>query len=133
MKELKSILHVDDDCDILDIAKMSLELVGGYEVHQSNSAKDAHEKLAGFTPDLLLLDVMMPETDGPTLLEQLRAIERFRELPVVFMTAKSETDLNERLSGKRVLGVVIKPFDPMSLPSQLEELWATSSGDTEAA
>ncbi|MEL7300593.1 MAG: response regulator [Pseudomonadota bacterium] len=128
MKELKSILHVDDDEDILDITKMSLELVGGFEVLQSRSADHAFATLDQISPDLILLDVMMPHVDGPTFLKRVRNIARFESMPVIYMTAKSETDLQERLLQDGVLGVVTKPFDPMTLPTQLIELWNGAAG-----
>lgn len=123
MAELKSILHVDDDPDILDIARMSLELVGGYEVSQSDNAEQALAMLDEAAPDLLLLDVMMPDTDGPKLLEAIRSIERYRSIPAIFMTAKADAEVKDRLAGKGVLGVITKPFDPMALPTRLAELW----------
>ena len=123
MAELESILHVDDDEDILELTKMSLEIVGGYEVHQFSSAKEALESVERLQPDLLLLDVMMPDADGPTLLSRIRKLPGYRETPAVFMTAKAEAAENQALKATGVLGVITKPFDPMRLPEKLARLW----------
>ena len=67
LNELKKILHVDDDADIRTITRMSLEHVGGFEVEQSSSGQEALGIFPKFQPDLLLLDVMMPEMSGQDL------------------------------------------------------------------
>jgi CheY-like chemotaxis protein len=64
MTELKTILHVDDDEDILEITRMALQLVDKFELHQCSSGRRAGASLTGMDPDLILLDVMMPGDDG---------------------------------------------------------------------
>eukprot|EP00933_Yihiella_yeosuensis_P072121 TRINITY_DN80428_c0_g1_i1.p2 TRINITY_DN80428_c0_g1~~TRINITY_DN80428_c0_g1_i1.p2 ORF type:complete len:135 (-),score=10.77 TRINITY_DN80428_c0_g1_i1:825-1229(-) len=134
MPELKKILHVDDDEDILALARMSLEIVGGLEVHQCSLAADALEELPQVQPDLLLLDVMMPGTDGPQLLAEIRKMPDYEKTPAVFMTAKAEAALNNSLKKEGVLGVLTKPFDPMQLPDELRRMWADATeGETHEA
>ena len=123
MGSLRTILHVDDDPDIRELARMSLELIGGFDVHQCSSARAALEALGQMRPDLILLDVMMPELDGPSLVAQMRGTEDLRDLPVVYMTAKSDASATSALDGPGVIGVVTKPFDPMTLPEQLKRFW----------
>jgi len=65
---LQKILYVEDETDIQKVAKLALETVGGYEVLICGSGAEALEKAAGFEPDILLLDVMMPGMDGPDTL-----------------------------------------------------------------
>ncbi|MCA9091523.1 MAG: response regulator [Planctomycetaceae bacterium] len=129
MAELESILHVDDDEDILELTRMSLEIVGGYEVHQFSSAKEALESFERLQPDLLLLDVMMPDADGPTLLSRIKGLPGYRGTPAVFMTAKAEAAENSALKATGALGVITKPFDPMQLPEKLARLWKGRMSD----
>ena len=103
---------------------MSLEIVGHFEVHQFRSALKALESIDEIKPDLVLLDVMMPDMDGPEMAQCLLDDPRFEQLPVVFMTANAELAVNEGLVGKNVLGVITKPFDPMILPEKLLDLTA---------
>jgi len=91
MTELKTILHVDDDEDILEITRMALQLVDTFELHQCASGSAALEAIDAVNPDLLLLDVMMPEMSGPELWEAVRSREDSADIPVVFMTARRRT------------------------------------------
>ena len=128
MSELSFIFHVDDDEDILDMARMSLEMVGSFHVEQANLPLKALEKIQGLEPDLLLLDVMMPDMDGPQLFREIRKMPGYEHLPVVFMTAKAQAIQTDELQGDGVLGVVAKPFDPMELPEQVRQLWNEHTG-----
>ena len=85
---LEKILYVEDDADIQAVAQMALETVGGYTVEVCSSGAEALTKAEGFAPDLMILDVMMPEMDGPTTLQALHQIETLAKTPAVFMTAK---------------------------------------------
>jgi two-component system, OmpR family, response regulator len=82
-RALKSILYVEDDGDIRTVAEIALVAVGGFELVICSSGKEALEKALSLTPDLLLLDVMMPEMDGPTTLEALRKAQ-YRQHPGYF-------------------------------------------------
>lgn len=127
MNDLNKILHVDDDEDILELTRMSLELIGGFEVHQCNNGESAMAEIDGFAPDLLLFDVMMPVIDGPELFARIRKMPGHEKTPVVFMTAKAETVFNEELIAKGAWACITKPFDPVTLPDQLREIWATNA------
>lgn len=125
MAELKRILMVEDDSDVQAVARLALEAVGGYEVCVCSNGEEALRAVGQFHPDLLLLDVMMPGMDGPTLLGRLREQPALARVPAVFMTAKAQA---HEVSGYRAMGadVVIKPFDPLELPRQLARIWAKS-------
>ena len=127
MTELKKILYVEDEPDIQMIARVALENVGGFELLVCSSGAEAIEKAAEFNPDLLLLDVMMPEMDGPTTLGELRKISSLADTPVVFLTAKIQPNEVEHLNALNVADVIAKPFDPMSLANHLRELWLNVS------
>ncbi len=115
----RRILVVDDDDDVRSLAAMSLGKVGGHEVRTANSGQACLDELADWSPDVVVLDVMMPGMDGPTTLEHIRDSRETEQLPVVFLTASVvEPDL-ERLRLSKVSGVLAKPFNPMELPGDL--------------
>ena len=122
-KKLDRILLVEDDADIRTVAKMALESLGGYSVEPCCSGEDAIQKCADFAPDLVLLDVMMPGMDGPATLEEFRHLPELERTPVVFMTAKTQVHEVATLKELGALDVISKPFDPMSLASQVESIW----------
>jgi two-component system, OmpR family, response regulator len=120
---LESILYVEDDGDIQTVAQIALEVVGGFQLKTCSSGKESIEVAGGFKPDLLLLDVMMPEMDGPTTLESLRKCPNTATTPVIFMTAKVQTNEVNFYKSLGALGVIAKPFDPMKLAGQVQSLW----------
>ena len=120
---LNKILYVEDDADIRKIVSMSLEMVGEYTVAACGSCADALEMVDDFAPDLLLLDVMMPDVDGPATLRALRKREGTADTPAVFITAKVQAGdmaLYKRLG---VFDVIVKPFDPMVLSDRIGQIW----------
>lgn len=128
MTELKRILHVEDDPSIQAVAKVALEAVGGFQVLSCGSGQEALDQVQGFAPDFILLDVMMPGMDGPRTLELLRQLVDLEQTPVAFMTAKvqpSEVDHYRSLGAR---DVIIKPFDPMQLASQVRQIWSERHG-----
>ena len=115
MAELKKILHVDDDEDIRVITKMALEVVGDLEVVQCASGSEALSEAQSVAPDLFLLDVMMPEMSGEETYSKLKALEGMGDVPVIFMTAKAYSEDTQSLRDAGAIGVIVKPFDPMTL------------------
>lgn len=124
MDGLNRILHVEDDEDILMIARLALADLGGFEVLQCASGAEAVEKAAGFAPDLLLLDYMMPGMNGMQTLEALRTQSVLAETPAIFMTAKAMEFAEGEMKGKGVLGKITKPFDPVTLPVEIRDYWS---------
>jgi CheY-like chemotaxis protein len=115
------ILHVDDDPDILDIARISLSVLADFELVQCGSAQEALAALQNCDPDLLLFDVMMPDMTGPELLAEIRSNTRHFRVPVIFMTAKVGASLADALRKEGALAVITKPFDPMTLGQQIDD------------
>jgi len=109
------ILYVDDEADIRDIAAMSLELDPGFEVRTASSGVEALPAAAEWKPHLILLDVMMPVMDGPTTFARLREQPETMDIPVVFITARTQAHEVEGFKALGAKGVIAKPFDPMSL------------------
>ena len=123
MPKMPSILYVEDDPDIQAIAKMSLEAVGGFGVQACDGGAQALEQAGKAMPELLILDVMMPGMDGPSTLEAIRKLPGGVAVPAIFMTAKVTAAEVATLHKPGVIGVIPKPFDPMSLPDTVRSLW----------
>jgi two-component system, OmpR family, response regulator len=126
MHELQRVLFVEDQLAILQIIELALAMVGGLEAHGFTSGRDAIACASSVRPQLLLLDVMMPDLDGPTTLGHLRGITGLETVPVVFLTAKVDSLQVERLHSLGAAAVLFKPFDPMTLADQLRKIWSAS-------
>ncbi len=127
-KELKRILFVEDEASIRTIAVTVLEAVGGYAVIACASGKQALDAAPGANADLILLDVMMPEMDGPATLKALRDIPQTAHTPAIFMTAKVQAGEIAHYKSLGALDVIAKPFDPMTLSAQIVEIWRRVAG-----
>jgi two-component system OmpR family response regulator len=128
MPELQRILHVEDDPSIQAVAKVALEAVGGFQVLSCSSGQAALDQLVAFAPDFILLDVMMPDMDGPQTLAHIAQLIDIEQVPVAFMTAKVQP---AEIAHYRSLGardVIIKPFDPMQLAAQVRKIWSQPHG-----
>lgn len=115
----RRILIVDDEDDIREVAQVSLELVGQWRVVTAASGREGLARARELRPDAILLDVMMPDLDGPATLAQLQADPATREIPVLFLTAKAQSVERARLRQLGAAGVLTKPFDPMTLPTDV--------------
>jgi two-component system OmpR family response regulator len=119
---IRRVLLVDDDEDIRTIGAMALREVARFEVLAVDSGQAACEALEGFRPDVVLLDVMMPVLDGPQTLAAIRALPTGRDVPAVFVTAKVRGGEVQDLLAAGAVGVITKPFDPMTLGQQVQDL-----------
>ncbi|HDP89358.1 MAG TPA: response regulator [Thioalkalivibrio sp.] len=128
MKSLQRILYVEDEPDIQTIARIALETVGGFTVEICGSGAEAIECVDRFAPDLILLDVMMPDMDGPATLAALRSHSGAADIPVVFITANVQTPEVEAYRALGAAGVIAKPFDPMKLAAMIREIWTRTHG-----
>lgn len=120
---LNRIMHVDDEPDIREVTRLALEDVGGFTVESCASGAQAIEKALDFNPEIILLDVMMPGMSGPEVLEALRSQRETEETPVIFMTAKVQAREIAALTELGAIGVIEKPFDPMTMSSLVTEIW----------
>jgi two-component system OmpR family response regulator len=128
-REPRRILLVDDEPEIRAIARMSLEMVGRFEVRDFGSAEEALAAVAEVRPDLILLDVMMPGMDGFQALVRLRRIPATAGTPVIFMTAKVQPGEVATYESLGAIGVIAKPFSPMALPDEIRRLWKRAAQD----
>ena len=115
------ILLAEDDPDIQLVAGMALRKAG-FQVTIVSSGLELLNAVEAAQPDVILLDWMMPELDGPQTLERLRQNDATRHLPVIFMTAKSQGFEVERGLMLGASGYIIKPFDALRLGEQVKEI-----------
>ena len=116
---MRRILIVDDEADIREVAQVSLELMGPYEVITASSGRDGVHSARTRQPDAILLDVMMPDLDGPAVLAELRADPATRDIPVLFLTARTQTVERAQLVRLGAAGILTKPFDPLKLATDV--------------
>lgn len=117
----RKILIVDDENDIREVAAMSMEAVCGWKVVQARSGPEGLQLAQDQHPDAILLDVMMPDMDGPSTLQQLQSNTSTAQIPVIFLTAKVQGSDRKRFGELGVAAILAKPFDPMLLCSQIAE------------
>ena len=120
-KEKRRILIVDDDPDSTHLVKILLEKTGNYVVLEENDADEAHQSARNFRPDAILMDIMMPKTDGGEVAAQIEADPELCGTPIIFLTAlvtEPETKAGLRIEGHRSLA---KPINIPQLIDQIEE------------
>jgi CheY-like chemotaxis protein len=115
----RRILIIDDEDDIREVAKLSLESVAGWDVAVANSGAQGLARAAELLPDAILLDVMMPGMDGPTTFKQLRSNPVTARIPVLLLTAKVQGTDQRRFADLGVEAILFKPFDPLTLSNQI--------------
>jgi DNA-binding response OmpR family regulator len=123
MGRLQRVMCVEDDPDIRTILEFSLHRIGGYKVCMCTSGVEAIEIASEFSPQLVLLDVMMPGLSGPQTMVELTRLEVMSRVPIVFLTAKARREEVEALLECGAAGVIVKPFDPLSLPRDICMYW----------
>lgn len=117
-----TVLLIDDDDLVRMLARISLSKVGGLTVIEADSSAEGLVAAAQHQPDVILLDVMMPGTDGPATLAALQADPRTAHLPVIFLTAKALPSEIARLSALGARAVLTKPFDPLTLARDIRDI-----------
>lgn len=118
----RRVVVIDDDPSIREVVELALDVVGGYEVHVAADGDEGAALAERVRPDAIVLDVMMPVVDGPTVLARLRTRPALRDVPVVFLTAKVGAGEISRLDGLGAAGVITKPFDALDLAARLGAL-----------
>ena len=116
------VLLIDDEDDIREVAALTLETMGDFEMFATANGFEGVALAARVRPDVILLDVMMPEIDGPSTLALLRANAETHDIPVIFMTAKIQASDRRRLAELGARGIISKPFDPMTLANEVNDL-----------
>jgi CheY-like chemotaxis protein len=124
------VLYVDDEPDIREVATLSLEMDPQIEVRTAASGADALAQLqaGAWRPDLMMFDMMMPQMDGPGLLAAVRAQPALADIPVIFITARTQPQERERLIAAGAIVVIAKPFDPLQLAAEVQAIYAREAG-----
>ena len=115
----RHILVIDDADDIRNVTQLSLERMGGWTVSTARSGTDGIEKAIAEQPEAILLDVMMPDMDGPATFQQLQANATTRHVPVIFLTGMVQSADQRRFAELGVTACIAKPFSPLTLASQV--------------
>lgn len=118
----KRILIIDDEDDIREVASLALECAGDFEVTTASDGLSGLKMAHSLQPDLILLDVMMPELDGPSTYRRLKEDDATRSIPVIFLTAKVQKAERGTLWDLGALGIIAKPFDPVRLGEEIAAL-----------
>jgi DNA-binding response OmpR family regulator len=118
----KSILIIDDEEDVKEIAQMGLEMAANWNVITASSGKEGLSLAETNQPEVILLDLMMPDWDGKETLKQLKANQNTANIPVILMTAKTQSAIATELTELGLVGIITKPFRPFQLPEQIAEI-----------
>jgi len=118
----KQLLLIDDEDDIREVARLSLEITEGWKVTTANGGAAGVAHALSMKPDAILLDVMMPDMDGPSTLRALQQEPATTSIPVIFLTAKVQSADREKFMQLGVRGIISKPFDPLTLGQQIRDL-----------
>ncbi|MDJ0648669.1 MAG: response regulator [Xenococcaceae cyanobacterium MO_188.B19] len=118
----KLILIIDDEEDVKAIAQMGLEMAASWEVITASSGQEGLEIAATKQPDVILLDLMMPDWDGKETLKQLKNNPNTASIPVILMTAKTESAIASEIENLEIIGMITKPFRPLQLPEKIDEI-----------
>lgn len=125
----KCVLVVDDEEDVRAIAKIGLEMGAGWNVLTASSGKEALVMAATKQPDVILLDMMMPDMDGRATLQQLKANSATMHIPVILVTAKVQPSDRESFVKLDVAAVFAKPFRPLKLADQIMAVLDSASSN----
>ncbi len=118
----KNILIIDDEEDVKAIAQMGLEMAADWNVITASSGKEGLTLAASTQPEVILLDLMMPEWDGKETLQNLKANQSTSSIPVILMTAKTQSAIATEISELDLAGVITKPFRPLELPEKITNI-----------
>src|SRR5215813_14131789 len=118
----KRILVIDDEDDIREVAQVGLEMVANWQVITASSGGEGLVKAKAEQPDAILLDVMMPDLDGPTTFRKLQDEAATRHIPVLLLTAKVQAADRRQFAELGVKGVIAKPFDPLKLAEEMSRI-----------
>ena len=115
----KSILIIDDEEDVRSVAQMGLEMAANWNVITASSGEEGLILAESSQPEVILLDLMMPDWDGKETLTQLKANQNTANIPVILMTAKTQSAIAKELTELDLAGVITKPFRPLQLSEQI--------------
>ncbi|MDJ0648355.1 MAG: response regulator [Xenococcaceae cyanobacterium MO_188.B19] len=118
----KRILLIDDEETIQEVVQVGIEIEAGWQVEIASSGLQGIDLAQTQQPDAILLDVMMPDMDGISTLSRLKANHQTKAIPVIFLTAKTQATDKDQLKSLGVVDVITKPFNSMTLASQIAKI-----------
>ncbi|MEM9004697.1 MAG: response regulator [Cyanobacteria bacterium P01_F01_bin.86] len=120
----KQVLVVDDDDGVREIIQLSLETVAGWNVLTATSGQEGIAIAKTQQPDLILLDVMMPDEDGIVVFQHLQTDPVTQSIPTILLTAKAQLSERKGFMEMGVNGVIVKPFQARELVQQINQILA---------
>ncbi|WOD37033.1 response regulator [Nodosilinea sp. E11] len=117
----KKVLLIDDDSEIQEVTQIAIRKIAGWETIAATTGAEGLSKARLEAPDAILLDISMPDMDGFQVFEQLQLDPLTQVIPVVLLTAKALPSDRRRFAAMKVAGVITKPFDPVTVWSQVEK------------
>lgn len=129
MPILKKILYAEDDLDVQTVVELTVQTMSDYEIRICENGQKLLDCVEEYSPDLILLDVKMPEMDGITTFRNLKNNESTKNIPVIFLAEKLQVNEISSLKERGVIGFIIKPFEPLELCSEIKKIWCKSLED----
>ena len=121
----KRILIIDDEDDIREVATLALETAGDFDVTTANGGRAGVEAARNRRPDLILLDVMMPQVDGWEMLQRVQERHGVGAIPVIMFSGKVDEQDADEAASRGAQGFIGKPFNPQELIDQTKQLLPT--------
>ena len=118
----KNILLIDDEETIQEVVQVGIGIEAGWQVAIASSGLEGINLAQDRQPDVILLDVMMPDMDGIDTLSQLKTNDKTSAIPVIFLTAKAQAEEKSQFQSLGVVDVITKPFNSMTLASQIAKI-----------
>ncbi|WP_411824707.1 response regulator [Leptospira sp. 'Mane'] len=125
-KHIKTVLIVEDEEDIVEILRISIEYNSDFNVFFAKTAPEGLQKAIILQPDLILLDVLMPGMNGLELIEELRVFPETAGIPVAFITSRVQKNEIQEYQKRGAIGVIEKPFAPLEITAKIYTLWNES-------
>jgi two-component system, OmpR family, alkaline phosphatase synthesis response regulator PhoP len=118
----KRVLIIDDEESIQTVVQFGIQMAAGWDVLTASSGSKGIQTAQAEQPDVILLDVMMPEMDGIATFKLLQSHPQTEQIPVIFLTAKAQTSEKRQFNDLGVSGVITKPFNSLDLPDQIVKI-----------
>ncbi len=118
----KRILIIDDEETIQTVVQFGIKMAAGWEVFTASSGLEGIQTAQTENPDVILLDVMMPDMDGIATFKELQSHSETEQIPVILLTAKAQTAEKRQFNDLGVSGVITKPFNSLDLPEQITRI-----------
>lgn len=119
MRVMKRILLIDDEDTIQTVVKFGVQMMSGWQVLTASSGEQGIQTAQTEQPDVILLDVMLPDMHGTAALQTLQAHPATQQIPVIFLTARAQPADQQQLQALGARGVITKPFNALDLPERI--------------